>query len=146
MVTARTELKRRIDALRRIPLLTGCTRSELARVDRLGTKIDVPAGRALTQEGDDGRECFVVLDGTASARRGAGELGLIGPGSIAGEMALLYDAPRMATVVARTRMRLLVLSTAEFKALMDVASCVKNTIDRIAAERTSRAPISLTSR
>jgi CRP/FNR family cyclic AMP-dependent transcriptional regulator len=138
MLTAHQELKRRIDALGRVPLFSGCTRRELARVDRLGTRIDVSAGRVLAQEGEDGRECFVVLEGTASVRRGIAEVGVIGPDSIAGEMALLYDAPRTATVIACTRMRLLVLHADEFDALLNVAPCIKRDVDRIAGERSLR--------
>jgi cAMP-dependent protein kinase regulator len=139
MLTARGELKRRVDALRNIPLLAGCTTKQLERVDRLGTQIDVAAGRMLTRHGAEGHECFVVVDGIATASRGEAVLGLVGPGSIAGEMALLYDAPRTATVVARTPMRLLVLNGDEFKELLGVARCIRRDVDRIAAERSSHA-------
>jgi CRP-like cAMP-binding protein len=135
MMTARRELKRRIDALRRIPLLSGCSNAELAHIDKLGMEIDVAAGRALTHEGEAGLECFVVLDGIATAHRDGEQIGFVGPGSIAGEMALIYGMPRNATVVARTPMRLLVLSRLEFKELLDVAPCIRVSIAGVAAER-----------
>jgi cAMP-dependent protein kinase regulator len=144
MVTARQELKRRVDALRRIPLVAGCTRAELARVDRLGVQVDLSAGRVLTHEGDEGQECFVVVDGIASAQRGDLEIGLIGPGSIAGEMALLFGAPRFATVVARTPMRVLVLRADEFDALLDIAPSIRHNVDRIATDRSAQASLVVT--
>lgn len=135
MVTARRELRRRIDALRSLPLVASCTNAQLARLDRLGTQVEVAAGRILTDEGEEGRECFVVLDGIAAARRAKEQLGVIGAGSIAGEMALLYDVPRLATVVACTPMRLWVLSAYEFEALLDAAPCIRHNVHRIGAER-----------
>ena len=135
MLTARRELKRRIDALRRIPLVAGCTTAELVRVDHLGIQLDVAAGRRLTHEGDAGLECFVVVDGIATAHRDAEHIGVVGPGSIAGEMALLYDVPRTATVVTCTPMRLWVLDAREFKQLLEVATAIRNNVGRIAADR-----------
>ena len=135
MLTARRELKQRIERLRSIPLVGGCTFDQLARVDRLGTQIELREGRILTREGAVGRQCFVVLDGTAIAERGGRRLGLIGPGSIAGEMALLDHEPRTATVVAETPIRVLVLTDREFFELIQVAPCVEAAVDQIAAAR-----------
>ena len=81
-----------------------------------------------------------MIDGTATARRAEERLGVIAPGSIAGEMALLYDMPRLATVAALTPMRLLVLTVDGFDALLDVAPCIKHYVDRIAAERRAAYP------
>jgi len=138
MLTARRELKHRVDALRRIRLFSGCTFAELSRVDRLGVQIDVRAGRVLTREHDAGNECFVVLDGTATAQRADTRLGRIGPSSIAGEMALLYGTLRTATVVADTSMRVLVLDAREFKELLEIAPGIRDAVDRVAAERLDR--------
>ena len=138
MVTARQQLKRRVDTLRRVPFLAACTDAELAGVDGLGTQIDVRAGRTLTHEGADGRECFVVIDGVATASRGGAQLGIVGPGSIVGEMALLFAVPRTATVVALSAMRLLVLDVNEFTTLLDVAPCIRQNVNRIGDDRRLR--------
>ena len=135
MVRTRHEARRRMDAMRRVPLFAGCTHDQLARIDQLGARIDVPAGRTLTREGAPGRECFVTLAGTAVASRDGAPVGVIGPGSIVGEMALLDDSPRTATVVAATPMQLLVLDRREFARLLDIAPSPAAALDRIVASR-----------
>jgi CRP-like cAMP-binding protein len=135
MLTARRELKQRVARLKHIPLVAGCTFGQLTRIDRLGTQVEVRAGRTLTREGAFGRECFVVIDGTALAERAGRPIGRIGPGSIAGEMALLDHEPRNATVVAETPMQVLVLTDREFAALLDVAPCVESAVGQVIAER-----------
>jgi CRP-like cAMP-binding protein len=59
----------------------------------------------------------VTLLARSAARHGAG--------SIAGEIALLYDASRIATVVAGTAMRFLVLDLDEFSALLELTPCIE---------------------
>lgn len=135
MLTARREKKERIQALRRVPFLANCTIEELARIDRLGVHLDVAPGRVLTREGTTGRECFVTLEGVAVAERGGRPIGVIGAGSIAGEMALLHGTTRNATVVADTPMQLLVLDQHEFAELFDIAPRIEATLERIAYER-----------
>jgi CRP-like cAMP-binding protein len=135
MLTARRELKHRIEALRKIELFAGCTFAELASVDRLGAAVDVPAGRTLTYEGASAQECFVVADGYALARRDDDVVGAIGPGSVAGEMALLDHTTRNATVVTYTPMQLLVLDSREFSQLLDISPRIAENLARIADER-----------
>ena len=135
MSTTRHETKLRMEEMRRVPLFADCTREQLARIDRLGARIDVAAGRTLTREGAAGRECFVALDGTAVVSRHGRAVGVIGPGSVVGEMALLDDAPRNATVVTATPMRLLVLDGREFARLLAIAPSTGATLDRLATSR-----------
>jgi CRP-like cAMP-binding protein len=135
MLTARRETKHRLDTLREIPFLANCTARELARIDRLGARVDVAPGRTLTREGAIGRECFVTLDGVATVARAGVRIGTIGAGSIAGELALLDHTSRNATVVAGTRMHLLVLSPPEFEELLEIAPGIEATIVGIAHER-----------
>jgi len=135
MISAARESHRRIRALRDIPLLDGCTRKELARVDRLGAQIDLGPGVALTRQGDPGRECFFIESGLAVATRGDRRIGTIGAGSVVGELALLDRMPRSATVVTNTPTRVLVLTVAEFEQLLAIAPCIEARIGDIAAER-----------
>jgi CRP-like cAMP-binding protein len=134
-LTYRQERKRRIDALRALPLVAGCTRRQLGLIDQLGTRVDVGAGTTLTHEGTPGRECFVVLDGAADATRDGRRLGRLGAGTVAGELALLDGIARSATVVARSPMRLVVLTPLEFTDLLEVAPCVEDGVHAIAAQR-----------
>ena len=100
MFTARRQLRHGVQALRRVPFFADCTFTELARIDRLGTPVDVRPGRTLTREGEEGHECFVTVNGIAIAERSGQTIGAIGAASIAGEMALLDH-----TVVTRQSLR-----------------------------------------
>lgn len=135
MLTARREKQLRCNALQKVPFFAACSKKELEQIDALGVRIDVAPGRMLTEEGTDGHECFVTLSGIATATREGHPVGMIGPGSIAGEMALLGHTTRNATVVADTPMQLLVLDKGEFARLLTVAPHIAATIDRIMGER-----------
>lgn len=132
-----TDSKHRMAALHANPVFAGCTRRELAAVDRLGVAIEVAAGRTLIREGNPGRECFITLAGTAVAWHDGRPVGAIGPGSVVGEAALLRHVPRNATVVTRTPMRLLVLDAREFERLLTIAPSAAAALERIASDRQS---------
>lgn len=110
--------------LREVDLLAGCTKSELARIDRWTTTIDVPSGTVITQQGGAGSEFFVIVEGSASVWRNGGRLNVLEPGAFFGELALLDRQPRTATVIAETPMRLFVLSRVEFNSLMRLSPTV----------------------
>jgi CRP-like cAMP-binding protein len=118
-----------------VPFIAACTPRELARIDGLGTQLDVREGVELTREGAAAAACFVVLSGTAVVNRGGAPVGVIGAGSVVGEMALLDGTARTATVVAASPMRLLVLTSAEFEQLVRLSRCIEAGLNRIAAER-----------
>ena len=70
---------------------------------------DLPAGTVIIEQGDSGDELFLVEDGvldvSAHVRGKPVRLGRLGPGDIFGEMALLRESPRTATVTATTAAR-----------------------------------------
>ena len=72
------------------------------------------ANHVLTRENTTGRETFIVIDGWAAVSRGGEALAAIGPGEFIGEMSLLDQEPRTATVIAKTPMRLLALGPGAF--------------------------------
>jgi CRP/FNR family transcriptional regulator, cyclic AMP receptor protein len=102
-----------------VALFSPCTKAELSRIASLVDEIEAPAGKTITREGEPGWEFFVVAEGKATARRGGRKVAEIGRGSFIGEMSLLDQGPRTATVTADTDMHLLVLSSRSFSALMD---------------------------
>lgn len=102
------------DLLHQTWLFSGLNRRELATVARGADEIRVPAKTVLIKEGDRGREFFLILDGTASVRRGSRKVASLGPGQYFGELALLDRGPRSATVIADTDMDLLVLEQRAF--------------------------------
>ena len=68
------------------------------------------AGSLLVDQGQTGREAFVVLDGTVTVKRNGRKVATLGPGAIVGELSLLDHGPRTATVVCETDCSLFVIS------------------------------------
>jgi CRP-like cAMP-binding protein len=131
------ENRKYADRLQGAEFLAGCSRRELRAMASLCTPIDVPAGRVLTRQGEFGRECFVVLEGHAVVERDGLIVGFVVDGSVIGEMALLGDGIRTATVTAATDMTLLVMSRSEFAAMraLGIASGARQRLDGIITER-----------
>ena len=77
------------------------------------------AGHVLVDQGDAGREAFVIVDGTATVKRNGRKVGTLGPGDSIGELALLDHGPRTATVTADTDLTALVLSAREFAGVIE---------------------------
>jgi len=121
--------------LDRFELFAGCTRHELRSIDALGAEIDVRPGKRLTVEGSAGRECFLVLSGTASVVRDGRSVATIGPGDLCGEIALLTGVARTATVVADRAMRIRVFTPGELHALLAQAPAVAARILDLASHR-----------
>ncbi len=83
-----------------------------ASVMKSGAKLDrrkLSEGDTLVRQGDEGRELFLILDGVLSVERDGEPLAEVGPGAILGEMALLGDGRRTATLVAKTNARIAVV-------------------------------------
>jgi CRP/FNR family transcriptional regulator, cyclic AMP receptor protein len=108
-----------IQHLGEVALFAGCSRKELQAIARRSTPTSVAAGKTLITEGAAGREFFVIESGSATVRRNGRKIATVGPGQAFGELALLDNAPRNATVTADTDMEVLVLTRAEFTALLD---------------------------
>jgi CRP-like cAMP-binding protein len=108
-----------IDArLAAVPLFAGLSKKQLRRISSLMTRLDRPAGKMLTREGQQGYEFFIVLEGEVEVRQGDRVVATRGPGEYVGEIALLDKRPRTATVVATTAVSVEVLSRREFWSLL----------------------------
>jgi CRP/FNR family cyclic AMP-dependent transcriptional regulator len=107
-----------LEHLARVPLFSDCSKAELDRLARRTTDITIEAGRAILKEGRTGFEFFVIVAGTAEVTRRGKRIAELGPGDFFGELALLDNAPRDATVTAVTPMEVIVLTRAEFNAAL----------------------------
>lgn len=106
-----------------------------SRQPALLTPLRVSAGRTLTQLGEHGNEFFVIAEGTAKVWRFDECVGLLGAGDHFGEISLLADRPRTATVLAETEMDLLVANRREFWALLDADPRAARSLTRVALAR-----------
>ena len=107
-----------LDHLTSVSLFSACSQSELTAVARASDEVDLPEGRVLCEQGDIGREAFVILEGTAEVRRNGMKVATLTSGACFGELALLDNGPRTATVVATTDLKVLVIGAREFAALV----------------------------
>ncbi len=125
----------RIKLLGDIWLFERCSRRELAVIASHATPMQFPAGKVLAREGEVGREFFVVIAGKAEAVRNGVSIGVLGPGSFFGEMALLERQPRVATVVAVEPTEVLVLTTQGFGDVVDQMPSVDRKMLTVLATR-----------
>ena len=108
-----------LDHLKNVPLFAGCTKKELERIARSGDEITMTAGSLLVDQGQTGREAFVVLDGQVTVKRNGRKVATLEPGGIVGELSLLDHGPRTATVVCETDCALFVIDQRHFLAVLD---------------------------
>ena len=100
----------KVQALKRAPLFDGLSKKELVALARVTEDLEVPAGGVLCKEGETGQEFFVIVDGKIEVTRKGRRLAARGGGDFVGEIALLEDVPRTATVKAKTTLRVFVLT------------------------------------
>jgi CRP-like cAMP-binding protein len=121
--------------LRSVPFFGGMSKRELAAIAQQTDAVDVPAGRVLAREGDFGDEFFIIDAGTAEVTRGGDAIAELGPGDFFGEMALLEEDRRTATVTAKTPMSLVVMTRSNFRSLDRAQPEVHATVAKAIAER-----------
>jgi CRP/FNR family transcriptional regulator, cyclic AMP receptor protein len=108
----------KVDALKRATLFEGLSRKQLAQLAKVSEDLEVPAGKVLCKEGEVGQEFFVIIDGEAEVTKNGKRLVTRTGGEFFGEIALLEDTPRMATVTALTPLRFFVLTRRDFRQLI----------------------------
>ncbi len=119
--------------LERIWLFSGCSAPDLRRIRKVLTQVVVPAGTLLVEEGQPGLLFFIVEEGEATVRRNRRRVATLGPGHFFGELSLLDDAPRAASVTSDTEMTLLVLRQRDFqKVLRATPSIARRLLDSLA--------------
>jgi CRP-like cAMP-binding protein len=106
------------DLLTEVGLFSKCTKRERQTIARHAQTADLPAGVDLVREGEPGDALFIILEGEAAVRHEGGEVARVGPGSYFGELAILDGAPRSATVVAATDVKVAVLGIRMFRTLL----------------------------
>jgi CRP-like cAMP-binding protein len=125
----------KIDALAHVPLFSRCSRGELAKIAQLADEVDLRAGKILMKEGERGREFFVLLSGTADVRSNTRLLPSLGPGDFFGEIALVTDHPRTATVTTTSPVRALVITDRAFKGLLKDSPQIQSKVLEAVATR-----------
>ena len=108
-----------VDALGRVPLLSGLGKRDLERLSRDFSERVFPAGSTVVEEGQErGIGFFVIAEGKASVVKDGKKVNSLGPGDHFGEIALASDRVRTATVTAETDLRCLVMTVWDFRSFV----------------------------
>jgi CRP-like cAMP-binding protein len=107
-----------LGVLRDVPLFAALSDEELNELAPLFNDLSFVVGHAIANEGRPGFGFFVIESGSAKVTVKGEERGTLGPGSYFGEIALLDQGPRVATVTAESDLTAHVLSPLEFRALV----------------------------
>jgi CRP/FNR family transcriptional regulator, cyclic AMP receptor protein len=106
------------ERLARVPLFDGLSKKHLAQISNLMTPVNLTAGDVLARQGEIGREFVILLEGEVDVARDGKVIAVRGAGDYIGEIALLDNQPRTATVTAKTDVAAEVLNRAEFATLL----------------------------
>jgi CRP/FNR family cyclic AMP-dependent transcriptional regulator len=108
-----------VDILATVPLFSGLDKKQRERLARDFNERAIPAGTVVVRQGDEhGMGFFIVAEGELIASVDGTEVATIGPGSYFGEIALISDRVRTATVTAKTDVKLLVMMLTDFRAFV----------------------------
>jgi CRP/FNR family cyclic AMP-dependent transcriptional regulator len=134
-VRVRVSKDSKVAAMARVPLFSLCSKRELARIAQLADEVDLPAGKTLTREGATGREFFVLLEGTAEVLLGGEWISTMRGGDFFGEIALVADVPRTATVETTSPVRALVITDRAFRELLRDSPVIQGKVLQAVASR-----------
>jgi CRP-like cAMP-binding protein len=124
------------ERLRTTRLFAECSTNEVRLAASLVTQLEIPAGRVLMRQGQVGHECFVIIDGHAVVERDGSIVANVTSGSLVGELALMGEPARTATVTAATNLEVVVMSRTEFGTLRALGiRSIDRALESIAAER-----------
>jgi CRP/FNR family cyclic AMP-dependent transcriptional regulator len=113
-----------VDTLKKVPLFAGLDNKELLQIASSMRERKFKAGDTVTQEGAGGVGFFVVEQGQADVSIGGEARGSVGPGDYFGEIALINESPRTATLTARTDMLCYGMTPWDFRPLVESNSTI----------------------
>jgi CRP/FNR family cyclic AMP-dependent transcriptional regulator len=128
----------KIELLKSVPLFAGCSKSELTELSRTADELDIREGTVLTREGRPGREFFVLVSGTAKVTKNGKKIADLAAGDWFGEIALITDSPRTASVTATSAVDVLVITDRRFKSLVETMPSIALKVLACVGDRLAR--------
>jgi CRP-like cAMP-binding protein len=125
----------KVEALKKAPLFADLSRRELTELAKVTEDVDFDAGKVLCKEGESGTEFFVIMDGEVEVTRRGKKLTTFRSGEFFGEVAVVEDVRRTATVTAKTPLRFFVLTRRSFLRLLDEQPAVERKVMRALGRR-----------
>jgi CRP/FNR family transcriptional regulator, cyclic AMP receptor protein len=108
-----------LDHLAQVPMFRACSRRELSAIARRAEDLTYLAGQVVVKEGTLGGEFFVIASGQARVSRNGKKVTDLGVGSYFGELGLLAQVPRDATVTALADLEVICISRRDFAAVLE---------------------------
>ena len=142
-------MARLADELKRVPLFSGLTQRQLRQLAKGFREREFKSGTTVIREGQmSGVGFFVIVDGTATVAVGGSEVAVLGPGDHFGELALISERVRSATVTADGPLSCLVMAFWDFRQFAkqnpDVTwKLLQHVVELLAEERDRRAQAAL---
>ena len=121
--------------IKSVPLFSHCNGRELSALAAEADELTLPEGKDLTTQGERGREFMVIVDGSARVLKNGRTVNELGSGDFIGEIALLADVPRTATVTTTSETTVLVLTDRAFKRVADKIPSVHASLLAALSER-----------
>jgi CRP/FNR family transcriptional regulator, cyclic AMP receptor protein len=118
-----------------IDLFSSLSKRERREISQYADEIDVPEATQLVREGEFAYEFFVIEEGSAEVVRDGDHVADLGPGDFLGEMGIVGKTQRNASVVARSPMRVIVLSEQDFRGISRAFPDVGDRIQQAVEER-----------
>ena len=109
----------KVELLKKVPLFADCSKAELRELAKSADELDLREGTVLTREGRPGREFFVLIEGTVRVTKDGKKVAELKGGDWLGEIALLTDKPRTATVTATSSVDVLVITDRRFRNVVE---------------------------
>ena len=125
----------KVELIKKVPLFSKLSKKGLAEVAHIADELDLPKGKVMAEEGDRGREFFVLLEGEADVTKGDKSINTIHDGDFFGEIALVTKMPRTASVTATSNVRVLVITERDFSTLLKHSDEVSRGVAEALAER-----------
>ena len=127
--------REKVRLLASVPLFSELSRRELEAVAGAAKEVTHAAGDVLARQGDRGVGFFLITDGTANVTVGDHQRARLGPGDYFGEIALLDEGPRSATVTAASDIKMLGLTAWVFKGLVEQNPSIALKLLKVLAQR-----------
>jgi CRP-like cAMP-binding protein len=112
------------ELIQKVPLFADLDKNELDMLTRSFKERTFQAGQTVAEEGSGGVGFFVIADGTAKVVVHGQERGTLGPGDYFGEIALIDEGARSATITAESDLRCYGLTSWEFRPLVEMNASI----------------------
>ena len=108
-----------LENLKKVGLFAGCSKRELQHIAKAGDVITMTDGTTIVDQGQMGREAFVILKGDVIVRRGGRKITTLSTGEVVGELSLLDHGPRTASAICDGDCTLFVLDQRHFRQVLE---------------------------